>query len=145
MPIYTDVYGTGERALGLSPIHDQQLAGGMMVSLDIVLMVFALAFFFNRAGQQYDADEARAARDARRHLTVSLPSMPPSRWPGTEQKNVYSPALTSAETLETPPSLTTSPSSLTPLPSSAMLWSTEDLFSESISSEPAGASAEPNW
>ena len=60
----------------------------MMVALDIVIMVFALAFFFWRAGQQYDADEAaRARRGAARraHLTVSLPSMPPSRWPGTEQ------------------------------------------------------------
>ena len=64
VPIYTSVYGSGERALGLSPIADQQLAGGMMVSLDIVLMVFALAFFFNRAGQQHDADEALAARGA---------------------------------------------------------------------------------
>jgi len=64
-PIYTDVYGSGERALGLSPIHDQQLAGGMMVVLDIILMVFALAFFFARAGQQYDTDERHAdARDA---------------------------------------------------------------------------------
>jgi cytochrome c oxidase assembly factor CtaG len=60
-PVYTGVYGEGERAFGLSPIHDQQLAGGMMVSLDIALMVFALAFFFARAGQQHDADEARAA------------------------------------------------------------------------------------
>src|SRR5215210_5164735 len=60
-PIYEGVYGSGERALGLSPIGDQQLAGGMMVVLDIVLMVFALAFFFNRAGQQHDADEQRAA------------------------------------------------------------------------------------
>ena len=63
-PIYTDVYGSGERALGLSPVHDQQLAGGMMVVLDILLMVFALAFFFQRAGDQYDADEHKA--DARR-------------------------------------------------------------------------------
>jgi len=62
-PIYTRVYGTGERALGLSAIHDQQLAGGMMVVLDILLMVFALGFFFLRAGQQHDADERRA--DAR--------------------------------------------------------------------------------
>ena len=86
-PIYTDVYGSGERALGLSPIHDQQLAGGMMVVLDILLMVFALAFFFQRAGDQYDADERERGRAQRRgpHLTVSLPSMPPSRWPGTEQ------------------------------------------------------------
>ncbi len=59
-PVYTDVYGSGERALGLSPIADQQLAGGMMVVLDILIMVFALAFFFLRAGQQYDADEQRA-------------------------------------------------------------------------------------
>ena len=40
-----------------------------MVSLDIVLMVFALAFFFSRAGQQYDADEARDA--ARRPAVTS--------------------------------------------------------------------------
>jgi putative membrane protein len=59
-PIYTDVYGSGERALGLSPIADQQLAGGMMVVLDILIMVFALGFFFLRAGQQYDSDEQRA-------------------------------------------------------------------------------------
>src|SRR5215210_7205839 len=65
-PVYAGVYGTGERALGLSPVHDQQLAGGMMVVLDILLMVFALAFFFARAGQQYDsaAREADAGRDA---------------------------------------------------------------------------------
>jgi putative membrane protein len=68
-PIYTDVYGSGERALGLTPIQDQQLAGGMMVTLDIILMVFALAFFFARAGQQYDADERRA--DARRDAALT--------------------------------------------------------------------------
>lgn len=68
-PIYTDVYGSGERALGLSPIHDQQLAGGMMVVLDILLMVFALAFFFQRAGDQYDADERKA--DARRGAALT--------------------------------------------------------------------------
>ncbi len=59
-PVYTDVYGSGERALGLSPIADQQLAGGMMVVLDILIMVSALGFFFLRAGQQYDSDEQRA-------------------------------------------------------------------------------------
>src|SRR5215210_764769 len=60
-PIYSDVYGNGERPLGLSPVADQQVAGGIMVCLDLVLMVFALAFFFNRAGRQHDADERRAA------------------------------------------------------------------------------------
>ena len=48
-------------------------------------------------------------------------------------------------TFETAPFLTTGPFSFTPLPSIAMLWSIEDLFCESISRLPAGASAEPNW
>jgi putative copper resistance protein D len=68
-PVYTGVYGEGERALGLSALHDQQLAGGMMVVLDILIMVFALGFFFLRAGQQHDADEQRAM--ARRGAAVT--------------------------------------------------------------------------
>jgi putative membrane protein len=59
VPIYTGVYGSGERELGLSALHDQQLAGAMMVSLDLLLMVFALCFFFLRAAQ--DAEEAEDA------------------------------------------------------------------------------------
>ena len=47
--------------------------------------------------------------------------MPPSRWPGTEQKNVYSPGWRSTVNSETPPLSTTSPFSSTPLPSTAML------------------------
>jgi putative membrane protein len=67
-PVYTDVYGSGERALGLSAISDQQLAGAMMVFLDIIIMVFALGYFFLRAGQENDRDELRDAerRDAER-------------------------------------------------------------------------------
>src|SRR3954451_25357934 len=60
---------------------------------------------------------------SQRYLTVSLPTMPPSRWPGTEQKNVYSPGLRSTVTSEVAPPLTTGPFSLRPLPSTAMLWS----------------------
>jgi cytochrome c oxidase assembly factor CtaG len=53
-PIYTGVYPAGERRLGLSAVADQQLAGGLMVFTDILIMVFALAFFFLRAGQEDD-------------------------------------------------------------------------------------------
>jgi cytochrome c oxidase assembly factor CtaG len=64
-PIYADVYGSGERH-GISALADQQTAGAMMVALDILIMVFALAFFFWHAAQQHDRDEAaeraRAAR-----------------------------------------------------------------------------------
>jgi putative membrane protein len=56
-PIYTGVYGTGERH-GIDALADQQTAGAMMVALDIAIMVFALAFFFWHAAQQHDRDEA---------------------------------------------------------------------------------------
>jgi putative membrane protein len=58
-PVYTGVYGSGERR-GMSAIADQQLAGAMMVTLDILIMLFALAFFFWHAAEQYDRDEAAA-------------------------------------------------------------------------------------
>ncbi len=59
-PIYTGVYGSGERR-GLAPLADQQIAGALMVTLDIMIMVFALSYFFWRAAQQHDLDEAAHA------------------------------------------------------------------------------------
>ena len=59
-PVYTGVYGSGDRH-GMCALADQQLAGAMMVSLDIMIMVFALAYFFWHAAQQNDRDEAAAA------------------------------------------------------------------------------------
>jgi putative copper resistance protein D len=59
VPIYTGVYGSGERKFGLTPIQDQQIAGAMMVTLDILIMVFALCFFFYKASEQADRDEQR--------------------------------------------------------------------------------------
>jgi cytochrome c oxidase assembly factor CtaG len=59
VPVYTGVYPAGERGHGLSALHDQQLAGGMMIVLDILIMAFALCFFFLRASQDADRAEAR--------------------------------------------------------------------------------------
>ena len=56
-PVYTGVYGSGERH-GISALADQQTAGGIMVAVDIAIMVFALCFFFWQAARQYDRDEA---------------------------------------------------------------------------------------
>jgi putative membrane protein len=61
VPIYTGVYGSGERR-GLEPLADQQIAGAMMVVLDICIMVFALAFLFWKAGQEEDRRQARQAK-----------------------------------------------------------------------------------
>ena len=80
---------------------------------------------------------APCGSDHRRYLTVSLPSMPPSRWPGTVQKNVYVPGLRSAENCETPPLVTISPLSLTPLPSIAMSCCVVCGFSDLIVTWPA--------
>ena len=59
VPIYTGVYPAGERRFGLSAVADQQIAGAMMVSLDLLIMVFALCFFFFKASQEADRDEQR--------------------------------------------------------------------------------------
>jgi putative membrane protein len=56
-PVYTGVYGSGERH-GVSALADQQTAGGIMVAVDIAIMVFALSFFFWQAARQHDRDEA---------------------------------------------------------------------------------------
>jgi cytochrome c oxidase assembly factor CtaG len=71
VPVYTGVYGSGERGWGLDAVADQQVAGAMMVVVDLLIMVFALCFFFLRSAQDAEREEA--------HSTVSVPSMPPSR------------------------------------------------------------------
>jgi cytochrome c oxidase assembly factor CtaG len=53
-PAY-DAYGEAAREHGLSPLHDQQIAGAMMLVLDLLVMVFALCLFFWAASR--DAPE----------------------------------------------------------------------------------------
>lgn len=50
-------YADRGRSHGLTPLSDQQLAGGLMLSVDIVVMLAALAFFFWRAGAAEDSRE----------------------------------------------------------------------------------------
>jgi cytochrome c oxidase assembly factor CtaG len=50
---------TGEH--GLKPLADQQIAGGLMLSLDVAIILFAVAFFFFRSGQDHDRAEAEAS------------------------------------------------------------------------------------
>jgi putative membrane protein len=63
-PVYDGFYG--ERALehGLTPLEDQQLAGGLMLGIDLVVMVGALTFFFLRTAA--DAERAEMLRSAAR-------------------------------------------------------------------------------
>ena len=60
-PVYEGFYGERARAHGLSPLADQSIGGGLMLGLDVVIMLFALAFFFWRAAQDHDRAERAAA------------------------------------------------------------------------------------
>jgi putative copper resistance protein D len=59
-PVYSGYYGNRAREHGISPLLDQQIAGGMMMGLDMAIMFFALGFFFYRAAQDNDRAEAEA-------------------------------------------------------------------------------------
>jgi putative membrane protein len=63
VPVYTGVYGSGYRGHGLQAVADQQLAAGIMISVDIAVMALALCFFFARAGSDAERSD-RAASEA---------------------------------------------------------------------------------
>jgi putative copper resistance protein D len=60
-PAY-DEYARSAVEHGWSPLTDQQVAGGMMLGLDLLVMLFATGFFFYRSAQDHDrAQRAPAA------------------------------------------------------------------------------------
>lgn len=58
-------YADTTREHGLSPVRDQQIAGGMMLGLDLLVMLFALCLFFWASARDADADAAATTRPAR--------------------------------------------------------------------------------
>jgi putative membrane protein len=58
-PAYDWYVGRTEKH-GLKPLTDQQIAGGLMMSLDVMIILFAVAFFFYRSAQDHDRAEAEA-------------------------------------------------------------------------------------
>ena len=64
-PAYGDFYGQRSREYGLTPIDDQQIAGGLMLSLDALIVLGALCFFFWRASEDdHERQRAEAAAEA---------------------------------------------------------------------------------
>jgi cytochrome c oxidase assembly factor CtaG len=49
---------------GISPLTDQQVAGGMMLGLDLLVMLFATGFFFYRSAQDHDLAREKERRAA---------------------------------------------------------------------------------
>ena len=56
-PWYASYYHDRARLHGISPLSDQQIAGGMMMTLDIVIMFAALCLFFWKASVDADRRE----------------------------------------------------------------------------------------
>ncbi len=59
-PAYDWYVGRTEQH-GIKPLADQQLAGGLMLSLDAAIILFAVGFFFFRSAQDHDRAESEAA------------------------------------------------------------------------------------
>ncbi|HKG37962.1 MAG TPA: cytochrome c oxidase assembly protein [Conexibacter sp.] len=55
--LYADVYGRGMRE-GITAHSDQRTAGGLMMTLDIVMMVVAVSWLFWLASREHDASGA---------------------------------------------------------------------------------------
>jgi putative copper resistance protein D len=64
-PAY-DQYARTAVEHGWSPLTDQQVAGGMMLGLDLGVMLFATGFFFYRSAQDHDRAERRESAAALR-------------------------------------------------------------------------------
>jgi len=62
-PIYEGFYGSRALEHGLTPAEDQQIAGGLMLAVDFLVMIGALIFFFMRAAE--DAERAERQEPAR--------------------------------------------------------------------------------
>jgi putative membrane protein len=64
---------------GLKPLADQQIAGGLMLSIDVAIILFAVAFFFFRSGQDHDIAEAEANAESAAAAPVTYGSTSPRR------------------------------------------------------------------
>lgn len=88
-PWYGGFYGDSARQYGLSPLEDQQIAGGMMMSLDIIVIMFALCLFFWRAAADHDREEAE--REGAEAEATRRPLEPAGASPGGPRSTVRSP------------------------------------------------------
>ena len=98
---------------------------------------------YNAADGPHPASDERSGTDG--YSTFSLPSIPPERWPGTEQKNVYSPGSSSTVTDSLPSAKTEVPASTSSIRKSCPRAAS---LVNSTVTVPAGAGAQgrpPGW
>lgn len=76
--LYADVYGRGMRE-GIGAHADQRTAGGLMMTLDLVIMLVAACWFFWLASGEHDATGAPKSASPRTGARPGAPSDPPTR------------------------------------------------------------------
>jgi cytochrome c oxidase assembly factor CtaG len=81
-PIYEGFYGRRALEHGLTPAEDQQIAGGLMLAIDFLVMVGALVFFFMRAADDAERAEESAARPEEGAHQTSERAGPTAAWFG---------------------------------------------------------------
>lgn len=65
--VYADAYGSRSIAYGIAPLTDQQIAGSMMMMVDVAIILGGFLFFLMRSGSDHDAAHTPAGsrqRDA---------------------------------------------------------------------------------
>ena len=72
-PIYEGFYGARALEHGLTPAEDQQIAGGLMLGVDFLVMIGALVFFFFRAAADADRKEEAEERAGRAEPPMAVP------------------------------------------------------------------------
>jgi putative membrane protein len=56
---------------GLRPLQDQQIAGGLMLTVDVIIVMAAVAFFFWRSAEDHDLAEAEEAYGSTRPRRIA--------------------------------------------------------------------------
>jgi putative membrane protein len=115
-PFYGGYYGDKAREHGLSALEDQQLAGGLMMVVDIFIVGFALVYFFWRASSDavesapYVVGDALMSADAvvgppgeGGSRTLHSQGMPRPTFPGVPPGSGRQPVAPSSEGLRGPP------------------------------------------
>lgn len=80
--LYVDVYGRGTRE-GIAAHADQRTAGGLMMTLDIVMMVVAVCWFFWLASREHDASGAYRLEPSPHERVVERSAEPQAADPGS--------------------------------------------------------------
>jgi cytochrome c oxidase assembly factor CtaG len=87
-PIYEGFYDSRALEHGLTPVEDQQIAGGLMLAIDFLVMVGSLIFFFLRAASDAEEEEEQSPSIGKPNDGFGEGSPAPAPGPGVTRGGV---------------------------------------------------------